>query len=41
MKTVKDLIKLGKILDKQYSKNKRLVNDLKYNRLNMDRKDVK
>ena len=41
MKTVKDLIKLGKILDKQYSKNKRLVNNLKYNRLNMDRKDVK
>lgn len=41
MKTVKDLIKLGKILDKQYNKNKRLVNDLKYNRLNMDRKDVK
>ena len=41
MKTVKDLIKLGKILDKQYSKNKRLVNDLKYNRINMDRKDVK
>ena len=41
MKTVKDLIKLSKTLNKLYSKNKKVMNDLKYNRINMDRKDVK
>lgn len=41
MKTIKDLIKLSKTLNKLYSKNKKVVNDLKYNRVNMDRKDVK
>ena len=41
MKTVKDLIKLSKTSNKLYSKNKKVMNDLKYNRINMDRKDVK